>query len=145
MILASIPVPGAGLAGVELSALYKNQVESAQRTVKLFPDRTVSIEDEWKTAARPVEYAFQWLTKANVSRIAGGVRLDQSGESLELRIDSTVEGQNEIEDQSQAKAPQDSLNANLSRIVIRQKTDAEKVGRKRVTTAYRNALATIKT
>lgn len=128
---------------VELSALYKSHVESARRTVKLFPDLTVSIEDEWKTGAKPVEYAFQWLTKAKVTRLPSGVRLEQSGESLELRVDSPGEFQIEIEDQSQAKAPQDTPNPNLSRIVIRQKTDAEKVGKLSVRTVSANPSAAI--
>jgi hypothetical protein len=69
------------------------------------------------------------------------LRLEQAGESLELCVESAVEFQIEIEDVSEAKAPQDLPIPGLSRIIIRQKTDADQAGDFKVTTVSANSSA----
>lgn len=110
-----------GIVGnvVELTPLYRNQVARVQRIVRLLPDRTVSIEDEWTTGERAVEASWQWLTKAEVTRTAQGVVLKQAGESLEIQIQSASAFTLDIEDVSKSQHPQDSPNPGLNRIVIR--------------------------
>lgn len=123
---------------VELSPLYRGQVENVQRQVRMFPDRSVTVVDEWKTGARAVTYTFQWLTRAKVTVLPptpGLLRLEQGGETLHLRVESPGEFQVESEDVSGSRAPQDSPNPGLSRIRIRQACAAGSAGRLQVTAA----------
>ncbi len=114
---------------VDLSALYKSQVERVQRTVRLLPDSSVSIQDEWTMGERGAQVSWQWLTKATVTRTEHGLLLRQAGESLELKMESLVPLIIEIEDVSQPKKPQDSANPGLSRIVVHLQTAARSQGR----------------
>ncbi|MBC7806470.1 MAG: heparinase II/III family protein, partial [Akkermansiaceae bacterium] len=78
--IRALPVTN-GVVGdvVDLTPLYRGQVAKAERTVRMYPDRSVSITDEWTTGDRPVRASFQWLTTATVTRTSDGVRLEQAG------------------------------------------------------------------
>ncbi|BCM88303.1 hypothetical protein IAD21_00134 [Abditibacteriota bacterium] len=114
---------------VVLSSLYKNQVERALRTVRLFPDGSVSFHDEWKTGERGVQVSWQWLTRATITRTLSGVLLKQAGESLELKIESPTPFRITIEDVSRPRNPQDSPNPGLSRVVVHLQTAARSEGK----------------
>ena len=58
---------------VDLTSLYKSQVDKVTRTVSLYPDRSISIEDEWITSGIGVEAAFHWLTGAKATLMPYGV------------------------------------------------------------------------
>lgn len=125
---------------VDLTSLYKSKVERANRTIKLNADKSISIEDAWKTGDNSVNYTFQWLTKAKITRTDYGVLLEQNGKTLKLKIEnpqSKIVPTIEIEDVSKAKNMQDSDNPNVSRIVIKVKTAAHTEGELQVK-AYPN-------
>jgi len=108
---------------VDLTSLYQGLVARVERTVRLHPDRTITIEDEWTAADRAVTASWQWLTQAKVTRNAGGVLLEQNGKSLTLRV-TPAAAEIEVQDVSAPRSIQDSPNPGLSRIVIRTPTAA---------------------
>ena len=61
---------------LDLTSLYKSQVLSANRTVKLYENKSIAIEDTWKTGENKVAYTFQWLTKAKVTLTDYGFLLE---------------------------------------------------------------------
>ena len=112
---------------LDLSSLYKSKVDKISRTVKMWPDRSISIEDQWTTGGNPVEASFQWLTKAKATLKPDGILLEQDGKFLSIKVEapgSNLRPEILIEDVSKAKNLQDSDNPGLSRIVIRLKTPA---------------------
>lgn len=120
----------------DLSSLYRAQVENMSRTIQLHPDRSISIQDDWKTGPNAVDYAFQWITAAKATLIPEGVLLEQNGKSLKLHVEipnSTLHSEMVIEDVSESKNPQDSPNPGVSRILIRLKTPANANGAVKVT------------
>lgn len=128
----------------DLSSLYLNKASKVTRTALLHPNKSVSIQDEWKTKDSAVTYTFQWITKANVTKTSSGLLLQQNGRSLQLNIeqpaivnDFTIE----IEDISKPKNIQDSPNPGMSRIIIKINTAANSEGKlflKANTTANKN-------
>jgi oligo-alginate lyase len=107
---------------VDLSSLYKSQVDKVTRTIKMFPNQSITIQDEWQTGDKAAEYAFQWLTAAQASIKPYGVLLKQNGKMLKLKIEavnSKVKPVIVIEDVSKSKALQDSDNPGVSRILIK--------------------------
>ncbi|NDP28235.1 MAG: hypothetical protein GZ087_12535 [Flavobacterium sp.] len=107
---------------VDLSSLYKSQVDKVTRTIKMFPDESITIQDEWQTGGKAVEYAFQWITGAQVSIEPYGVLLKQNGKMLKLKIEvlnSNTKPDIVIEDVSKSKALQDSDNPGVSKITIK--------------------------
>ena len=117
---------------VDLTSIYRNQVAKVERTVKLHPDKSITIDDEWTTADQPVSASFQWLTKAKVTRTSSGLQLEQSGKSLALRIEP-ADVKIEVEDVSAPRGKQDSPNPGLSRIVIHLPTPAMTTAHLRIT------------
>lgn len=109
---------------VDLELIYQSQVARVERTVKLHPDRTITIEDAWTAANRPVTASWQWLTRAKVSRTADGLLLEQDEKSLTLRV-TPPDAEIDVQDVSAPRAMQDSPNPGLSRIVIRIPTAAK--------------------
>lgn len=110
---------------VELSSLYAGQVARVQRTVKLHPDRSISIDDEWTAADHEVIASWQWLTKAKVTRSAQGLLLEQAGKKLTLKVELPAAAHIDIQDVSAARAVFDSPNPGVTRIVIRVPTAAK--------------------
>ncbi len=112
---------------IDLTSLYISKVEKVSRTVKLYPNRSISIEDNWTTDENEVEYAFQWVTGANVSIQPYGVLLEQAGKSLKLNIEvpnSNAKAEILIEDVSKSKAMQDSDNPGVTKVSIRLNSPA---------------------
>ncbi|MVM36732.1 hypothetical protein GO730_02060 [Spirosoma sp. HMF3257] len=104
---------------VDLTSLYRNQVDRVQREVTLNANRSVTIDDQWTTGNNPVEAPWQWLTRAEITRTPNGLLLRQDGKSLALLINSSTPNTITIDDVSGAKNPQDSPNPGVSRIVVR--------------------------
>jgi oligo-alginate lyase len=120
----------------DLSSLYRAQVEHMSRTVKMHPDRSISLQDDWKTGPNAVDYVFQWITAAKATLIPEGVLLEQNGTFLKLHVEipnSGLRPEIVIEDVSAPKNPQDSPNPGISRLLIRLKTPANSVGTVKVT------------
>lgn len=117
---------------VDLSSIYSKKAEKVVRTILLNSENSVSIQDEWTTKETALEVAFQWLTKAKVSKTASGLLLEQTGETLELNIEQPISMKDvsiEIEELSAPKNIQDSPNPELKRIVIKQRTPARSSGK----------------
>ncbi len=117
---------------VDLSSIYSKKAEKVVRTILLNSENSVSIQDEWITKETALEVAFQWLTKAKVSKTASGLLLEQTGEKLELIIEQPISMRDvsiEIEELSAPKNLQDSPNPELKRIVIKQRTPARSSGK----------------
>ncbi len=85
---------------LDLSPSYAGQVASAHRSATLRPDASIVLTDTWTTLEKPVEVTWQWLTRAVVTPEPGGVRLEQDGKGLRLR----VEGDNPRVDIQQASS-----------------------------------------
>lgn len=117
---------------VDLTPVYQHQVITVQRSVSLNNDRSVLLEDKWTTGSQPVEAAWQWLTRATVTRTPEGVLLRQDGQSLVLAVESSAATTIDIEDVSVARNAQDSPNPGVTRIVIRQPTPAQQTAHLRV-------------
>jgi hypothetical protein len=100
--------------------------------VRLLPDRSVALHDEWTTGAKAAPVSWQWLTKADVTTTQSGVLLQQAGESLTLQIEASAPYAVKIEDVSQPRNPQDSPNPGLRRIVVELHTPAKSQGQLRV-------------
>lgn len=117
---------------VDLSSIYSKKADKVVRTILLNSENSVSIQDEWTTKETALEVAFQWLTKAKVSKTASGLLLEQTGEKLELIIEQPISIKDvsiEIEELSAPKNLQDSPNPALKRIVIKQRTPAKSSGK----------------
>lgn len=117
---------------VDLSSIYSKKAEKVVRTILLNAENSVSIKDEWTTKETALEVAFQWLTKAKVSKTASGLLLEQTGEKLELIIEQPISIKDvsiEIEELSAPKNLQDSPNPALKRILIKQRTPAKSSGK----------------
>ncbi|MBC8101758.1 MAG: heparinase II/III family protein [Cytophagales bacterium] len=129
MIVALPPDNGAPGAVADLSPLYP-QVEKVTRQVRLHPDRSVSIRDEWTAGPKPLEVTWQWLTTAQVTPTPQGVRLQQGEQTLELRLEARdnraapTDTRVEVEDVSLPRNPQDSPNPGLKRVVVHLRTAA---------------------
>ncbi len=127
-----------GMVGnqLNLTTLYKSQVEKVLRTVKLFANKSTIITDEWKTGEKPVEASFQWLTKSKVTKTVNGLFLKQNGKTLKITIETPFSKEKPeitIEDISAAKCPQDSPNPGVMKIVIKTASLANSKGEFKIT------------
>lgn len=111
-------------AVVDLQSLYAGQVADVRRTVRLNADRSVTISDQWRAGGQPVVAGLQWLTRAEVTRVPNGVRLNQAGKSLDINIETDGSYEVDVEDVSQPRGVQDSANPGVRRIVVRVATAA---------------------
>lgn len=114
---------------VDLSAVYPEPTTQVMRGVKLHADRSIWIQDEWKTRDQPAEVTFQWLTYAAVSVKDSTLTLKQDGRSLALRVLTPRDAAIQVEDVSQPRADFDAPNPGLNRISIRVSTPARTDGR----------------
>ena len=130
-----LPTSAADAPGfiVDLSPVVREQVAHAERRVRLHPDRSVSIEDEWTTRTAATHVTFQWLTRADVTAHADGATLRQNGETLRLRFTSDHPARVAVEDVATPRNRWDSPNPGLRRIVIHLDTPAATTARLRVT------------
>lgn len=114
---------------VDLSPVVCGQVARAERRIRLHPNRSVTIADEWTSGAKATHVTWQWLTHAQVTVTNNGAMLRQQGETLRLRITEGVGAKVEVEDVSKPLHAWDSPNPGLSRILIQLTTPPETTGR----------------
>jgi hypothetical protein len=121
---------------VDLSPVVHGQVARAERRIRLHPDRSLSIDDEWTTLTAATHVTWQWLTRAHVTPMPDGATLRQDSETLRLRFTTADRNARlEVEDVSQPRHPWDSPNPGLRRIVIHLDTPAATTARLRVVAA----------
>ena len=113
---------------LNLSALYRDQVKEAHRGVMLLPDKTVLFQDEWTAADKPVDAAWQMLTRAKVTVLPGEIRLEQNGKALTLQILEPAHATVEVKSAQELQKPFDTDNPGVQRIVIKTKTEASGTG-----------------
>jgi oligo-alginate lyase len=114
---------------VELTPLYRDQVSRVERRIRLHPDRSITIDDQWTTGEKAAQATWQWLTRAQVAATTDGAVLNQAGQTLRLRITEGTGARIEVEDVSRQRQAWDSPNPNLRRILIHMLTPPESTGR----------------
>ena len=110
---------------LDLTELYKDQVTRVLRGVSLGADSAVWIRDEWTAGDKPVDAAWQWLTRAEAQPLPDGAILRQQGETLRLYAAGSGGYSVTIEDASPPAHDFDHSNPGLKRIVIRMHTPAQ--------------------
>jgi hypothetical protein len=115
---------------IDLTSAYREFVKGARRTVRLEASTRAVIEDEWDTGERPVDVAWQWLTRATVTFDREGALLSQDGKTLRLRvIEPAGEWTFTAEDAATLMKPYNRQDPNLRRLVLRTRSAAGSVGR----------------
>lgn len=123
---ADAPVPHTVF---DLTTVYTPTVAEARRGVALLPDGSVLIQDDWTTGDHEVQYAFQWLTRADVTPEADGAFLRQNGESLRLRASASAAIRVEVEDANALCRSFDTPVPGLKRLRFLLAMPARSVGR----------------
>jgi oligo-alginate lyase len=114
---------------IDLTPVYRGQVEAARRGVALLPDRRVIIQDEWTTIDRPTDIAWQWLTRADVTLEPHGALLSQKGERLRLRVVEPSTATLTVDETARLLQSHDEPNPGLRRLVIKMSSPAAAKGR----------------
>jgi len=109
---------------LELSSLYSDQVKDVHRGVMLLPNRALLFQDEWTTGEKPVDVAWQMLTRANVTVLLGKILLDQEGKTLTIEILEPLCPTVEVTTAQKLQKPFDADNLGVQRIVVRTSTAA---------------------
>ncbi|MEI6493056.1 MAG: heparinase II/III family protein [Verrucomicrobiota bacterium] len=124
---------GAGSHSVaELTSVYRDQVEGVHRGVMLLPDKAVLFQDEWTTGDKPVDVAWQMLTRAKVTVLRGKILLEEGGRTLTLEILEPSAAKLESRDVRELQKPFDTDNPGVQRIVVRTTTAAKSGGSFRI-------------
>ncbi len=113
---------------VDLSPVVRDQAQGARRIFTLRQDRGVAIRDEWEIGATATGVSWQWLTFATATINPDGFTLEQSGESLRLRVTASEDMAFTIEDASEPRNMFDSPNPGLRRLIIRLQARARSTG-----------------
>ncbi len=121
-------VQGVPAVVVDLSPSYTGQVARVQRRLSLSPDRVLGLRDDWQAGDADVAVAWQWLTQAAVTVQGRRILLRQAGQTLTLEVEASAPIHIDVQDVSVARAPQDSDNPGLQRIVVRLQTPAAMAG-----------------
>jgi hypothetical protein len=130
---------GSATVEVNLDSTYAGQASRVRCTATLRPDASVVLADTWTTLDKPADVAWQFLTRATVTREPSGLRLDQDGRTLRLRIEAD-QSRIDIQDVTTLLDPKfDGTLPGFTRIVIRVPTPANTVGVLTVTFSLENA------
>lgn len=117
---------------LDLSPLYRDQVREARRGFMFVGDKAVLIQDEWKTAEKPVEIAWQFLTPAEVTTGADKILLRKDGKTMTLYLPDSAGIRVEVQDAAQLQQSYDSGNPGVRRITLKKQTKAGAAGVLRV-------------
>ena len=114
---------------VDLSSAYRGSVSAVRRTVKLEGNERIEISDTWTTGDKPVDVAWQWLTRAEVTITSGGATLKENGETLFLRVVAPAAGWSiTVEDTKDLLRSYDEPNPGLRRLVLQVRSEAGSEG-----------------
>jgi hypothetical protein len=84
---APITLSKPGRTVVDLASVYQGQLAAASRGVSLQPDRSVRVQDEFTTLAKPASVRWAMLTRADVQIDGTGrATLTQNGKRLAFRV-----------------------------------------------------------
>jgi hypothetical protein len=95
------------------------------RGVRLLPSRAVLFQDEWTAKEKPLEVAWQFLTRAQVTVKEGAVELRQNGKTLVLQVVEPAGTLVEVKTAQELQKPFDSNNPGVSRIAFKTHTEAK--------------------
>ncbi|MBC8011579.1 MAG: heparinase II/III family protein, partial [Burkholderiales bacterium] len=126
---------GGASVEVNLDSTYAGQAARVRRTATLRPDASVVLTDTWIAADQPAAVTWQWLTAAQATLEPGGVRLEQAGKTLRLRVTDPADVRIELQPVTALqRAPYDlTSDPGWTRIVLHQATPAGQDGRLSVT------------
>ena len=113
---------------LELSSLYRDQVDAVHRGVMFLHNKAILFQDEWTTGDKPVEAAWQMMTRAKVTVLPGAIRLEQDGKSLTLQVLAPAECTVEVKSAQELQKPFDTDNPGVQRIVIKTQTNPNSSG-----------------
>ncbi|RYD37321.1 MAG: heparinase [Verrucomicrobiaceae bacterium] len=113
---------------LDLTSLYAGAVGTSRRGLRMMPDGSVIIRDEWEAGEKPVSMTFQWLTTAKVTTDKTGALLESGGKSLRLGVVAGSPLTIAVEDFSTPANDYDQANPGLKRIVITTETAAGAAG-----------------
>lgn len=71
---------------IDLTPIYTGQMAAVQRGFHLRADKSVLIQDEWKSGERGASVSWQMITYANVELKKDEIVLTQSGETMRLMV-----------------------------------------------------------
>jgi len=108
----------------DLSSLYSDQVQAVHRGAAFLPGGRILFQDEWTTKEKPVEAAWQMITRAKVTVLAGELRLCQEGKTLRLKILNPADAHVEVQDVQRFQKWFDVNNPGVRRIVLTTHTAA---------------------
>ena len=117
---------------LDLSTIYRDQVKEVFRGVAVLNNSSVLFQDEWTAGEKPVDVTWQMLTRAKVSVVPGGIKLEQDGKSLTLRILESDTATVEVRDVKDLQKAFDAENPGVQRIVIGTNTESDRQGRFRI-------------
>ena len=120
---------------VDLTSLYRDQVNDVRRGVLLLPDKAVLFQDEWTAGDKPADAAWQMLTRARVTVLPGKILLEQGGKTLTLEIQEPADAKVEVGSAQDLQKPFDADNPGVTRIAVKTKTAAGASGSFRILAA----------
>jgi len=111
---------------IDLTSTYADHVATASRRATLRPDKSVMLTDTWTTLDKPVAATWQWLTRAKATIEKNGVRLEQDGQTLHLRIEKPTTAKIELQPVAPLLNPKvDTRAPDLTRILLHLATPAK--------------------
>jgi len=117
-----------GLATLDLSELYADQVAEARRGVRQI-GCSILLQDEWRTGEKPATVSWQLLTDALIETHSDGWSLHQQGQQLSIRVtgpQSTTLSHIATDTLNQ---PYDQSNPTTKRLGLTVQTPAHSAGR----------------
>lgn len=109
---------------MDLSQIYSGQMVSVWRGINIRPDKSVLIQDEWRSGERGVSVAWQMITYADVELKKNEIVLTQSGEIMRLLVVSDGNTHLSVQEVTGLLNVWDLDHTGLKRIIIRLNTPA---------------------
>jgi hypothetical protein len=119
-LLRSGPDPdGGGSTVLDLSPVYAAHAREVRRTLRLHPDRRITLDDTWTFApGLSARVTSQWLTHAEVELLPRAALLRQDGRTLRIDVLAPSDATLAVDDVSAPPAPWDAPNPGLRRLRI---------------------------
>lgn len=105
-------------ATIDLTPLYRRQLEKLHRTLTVESSTSIRIRDEIEGLAPGARYRFSWMTRASVAPDAAGATLRQNGKTLRLAVTADIPFEIADEDASQPPAAYDAPQPGLRRVSV---------------------------
>lgn len=120
--------PEKGLAILDLSELYADQIAEAHRGVRQI-GRSILLQDEWLTGESPAAVTWQMLTDAQIETRPDGWLLRQQGQQLSIRVTAPQGTTLSHIATDTLNQPYDQSNPDTKRLGLAVQTPAHSAGR----------------